>query len=141
MTNYIVRLRPNTSGIIVKPSFSTPSTPTSSITIKNQTLNVTGNTTTISGSNMFVSPNTHTTGIVVQPHLNASIPNLTSAVTIKNQVLTVSAPGRLDHLEDVIEGFEPTAGSTLVYHPDNDKYEVQRLQIADVDGPLDGGSF
>jgi hypothetical protein len=140
MTNYIVKLRPNTSGIVVKANFASTSNPTSEISIKNQVLRVTGNTTTISGSNMFVSPNTHTTGIIVQPHLNV-IPNPDSTVTIKNQVLTVSTPGRLDNLQDVIEGIDPVAGSTLVYHPGNDKYEVQRLQIADVDGPLDGGSF
>jgi len=140
MTNYIIKLKPNTSGIIVKASFSTTSNPTSEISIKNQVLKVTGNTTTISGSNMFVSPNTHTTGIVIQPHLNAT-PNPNSTVTIKNQVLTVSTPGRLDHLQDVVEGVDPTAGMTLVYHPDNDKYKVERLQIADVDGPLDGGNF
>jgi hypothetical protein len=140
MTNFIVKLKSNTTGIIVKPNFASTSSPTSEITIKNQVLKVTGNTTTISGSNMFVSPNTHTTGIIVQPHLNV-IPNPNSTVTIKNQVLTVSTPGRLDNLQDVIEGQDPLAGSTLVYDPNNDKYEVQRLKIADVDGPLDGGDF
>jgi hypothetical protein len=53
--------------------------------------------------------------------------------------MTVS--GRLDSLQDVVEGDDPQVGSTLVYNKDTDKYEVQRLEFTDVDGPLDGGDF
>ena len=53
--------------------------------------------------------------------------------------MTVS--GRLDSLQDVVEGPDPQVGSTLVYNKDTDKYEVQRLEFTDVDGPLDGGEF
>ena len=85
-----VNINANTGGIIVRPSFATPSNPSTSISIKNQT----------------------------------------SVVT-----------GRLDSLADVVEPAGPSAGSTLIYNPATDKYEVQRLDFTDVDGPLDGGDF
>lgn len=85
-----VKINANTGGIIVRPSFATPSNPSTSINIKNQTAVITG---------------------------------------------------RLDNLADVVEGDLPAAGSTLIYNPATDKYEVQRLDFTDVDGPLDGGNF
>lgn len=47
---------------------------------------------------------------------------------------TTAAPTRLDALTDVVEGANPTEGSTLVYNVDTDKYIVKQLD-------LDGGSF
>lgn len=83
---------------------------------------------------------TNTSGIVVKPSFSISS-NPVSVVTLKNQVLTVSqGPNRLDELQDVIES-NPQSGDTLVYNSETDKYEVQKLNLSDVDGPLDGGSF
>lgn len=83
--------------------------------------------------------NANNSGIIVRPAF--SVPsNPPQSVVIKNQAATVSA-GRLDTLQDVQEVGVPAEGSTLVYNPATDKYEVQKLNFTDVDGPLDGGSF
>jgi hypothetical protein len=83
--------------------------------------------------------NANSSGIVVKPSF-AVISNPPQTVVIKNQATTVSA-NRLDTLQDVVEEGTPPEGSTLVYNPTTDKYEVQKLNFTDVDGPLDGGSF
>ena len=83
--------------------------------------------------------NANSSGIVVKPSF-AVISNPPQTVVIKNQATTVSA-NRLDTLQDVVEEGTPPEGSTLVYNPTTDKYEVQQLNFTDVDGPLDGGSF
>lgn len=54
---------------------------------------------------------------------------------------TGDAVNRLDQLNDVEEGLTPSDGSTLVYNSVNDKYEVQKLNLSDIEGDLDGGSF
>jgi len=82
--------------------------------------------------------NTSNTGLVVRPSF-AAPSNPTTSTIIKNQAITVG--GRLDSLQDVVEGPNPSLGSTLVYNSATDKYEVQRLEFTDVDGPLDGGDF
>ena len=82
--------------------------------------------------------NTSNTGFIVRPSF-AAPSNPTTSTIIKNQAMTTS--GRLDHLQDVVEGPDPAVGSTLVYNKDTDKYEVHRLEFTDVDGPLDGGDF
>lgn len=80
------------------------------------------------------------TNIVVRPSF--AVPsNPPQSVVIKNQASTVSTGGRLDTLQDVVEQGIPEEGSTLVYNPLTDKYEVQKLNFTYVDGPLDGGSF
>jgi hypothetical protein len=83
--------------------------------------------------------NANSSGIVVRPSF-AVISNPPQTVVIKNQATTIST-GRLDTLQDVEEVGIPAEGSTLVYNPATDKYEVQKLNFTDVDGPLDGGSF
>jgi hypothetical protein len=83
--------------------------------------------------------NANSSGIVVKPSF-AVISNPPQTVVIKNQATTISA-NRLDTLQDVVEEGTPPEGSTLVYNPTTDKYEVQKLNFTDVDGPLDGGSF
>jgi hypothetical protein len=83
--------------------------------------------------------NANSSGIVVKPSF-AVISNPPQTIIIKNQATTVSA-NRLDALQDVVEEGTPPEGSTLVYNPTTDKYEVQKLNFTDVDGPLDGGSF
>jgi hypothetical protein len=83
--------------------------------------------------------NANTSGIIVKPSF--AVPsNPPQSVVIKNQAATVSN-GRLDTLQDVVEEGIPAEGSTLVYNPVTDKYEVQKLNFTDVDGPLDGGTF
>lgn len=87
-----------------------------------------------------VKLSTNTSGIVVRPQFSITS-NPASVVTVKNQVLTVSGGvDRLDALKDVVES-NPQSGDTLVYNAETDKYEVQKLNLTDVDGPLDGGSF
>lgn len=83
--------------------------------------------------------NANNSGIIVKPSF--AVPsNPPQSVVIKNQTATIST-GRLDTLQDVVEPPSPSEGSTLVYNPATDKYEVQKLNFTDVDGPLDGGSF
>ena len=86
-----------------------------------------------------VKLNANSSGIIVRPSF-AVISNPPQTVVIKNQATTIST-GRLDTLQDVVEPNLPAEGSTLVYNPATDKYEVQKLNFTDVDGPLDGGSF
>ena len=83
---------------------------------------------------------TNTSGIVVRPSFSISS-NPTTVVTLKNQVLTVSsASTRFDGLVDVEPAGE-TAGAVPVYDAATDKYVVERLNLSDVDGPLDVGDF
>lgn len=82
--------------------------------------------------------NSSNNGIVVRPSF-ATPSNPSSQLVLKNQAIT--NPARIDTLGDVIEGDNPADGSTLVYNPATDKYEVQRLNLTDVDGSLDGGEF
>lgn len=69
-----------------------------------------------------------------------------TAIVSNNKTVRVSQSKRqsdirLDQLTDVLEGFNPQSGATLVYNPENDKYEIDRLTISDIDGDLDGGTF
>lgn len=60
-------------------------------------------------------------------------------LTLKNQVTEVRS---LDQLNDVVEVSSIT-GATLVYNSVNDKYEVKKLEFAEIGGTinLDGGEF
>jgi len=144
MTSFTVKLNSSAPNIIVKPQFNSTTTQINPVTIKNQSIKVTGGVDAVKSSNMIVAPSTNTSGIIVRPSFEVTT-NPATTITIKNQVLTVSSnsagPNRLDHLYDVVEGPMPANGSTLVYDPNNDKYVVQRLDFTDVDGPLDGGTF
>lgn len=88
-----------------------------------------------------VKLNSNTSGIIVKPSF-AAAESPVSSVTVKNQVITVSSGGvnRFDQLQDVIATHE-VEGGVPVYNAATDKYEVQKLNLTDVDGPLDGGSF
>ena len=60
-------------------------------------------------------------------------------VTIKS---SIEARNRLDSLEDVVEEAGSISnGHTLVYNSDSDKYIVKALDLGDVSGTLDGGTF
>ena len=59
-------------------------------------------------------------------------------ITLKNQIQEIRS---IEDIADVSE-VDVSAGSTLVYNPENDKYEVRKLQSDDFDTfNLDGGSF
>jgi hypothetical protein len=61
-------------------------------------------------------------------------------VTIKSSIETKT--NRLDSLEDVVEQAASISnGHTLVYNSDTDKYVVKALDLGDVSGTLDGGTF
>lgn len=74
--------------------------------------------------------NTNTTGIIMP----------STTVVIKNSAATLSV-GRLDALQDVVEGTSPQSGDTLVYNQLTDKYEVRKLDFGDLVDELDGGTF
>ena len=62
----------------------------------------------------------------------------TAPITLKNQIQEIRS---IEDIADVAE-VEVAAGATLVYNPENDKYEVRKLQSEDFDTfNLDGGSF
>ena len=59
-------------------------------------------------------------------------------ITLKNQIQEIRS---IEDIADVSE-VDVSSGSTLVYNPENDKYEVRKLQSDDFDVlNLDGGSF
>lgn len=72
----------------------------------------------------------NTTGEVIQ----SSTP-----VTLKNT--TKISAGRLDQLADVSEPATPEDGSTLVYNANTDTYEVKKVNLGEVEGDLNGGTF
>jgi len=81
----------------------------------------------------------NTSGVVIKPAF-ATVSNTTSTVVIKNMAATISVPGRLDSLQDVISAGE-VSGAVPVYDAATDKYVIERLNLSDVDGSLDGGGF
>lgn len=81
----------------------------------------------------------NTSGVVIKPAF-ATVSNTTSTVVIKNMAATISTPGRLDSLQDVISAGE-VSGAVPVYDASTDKYVIERLNLSDVDGSLDGGDF
>lgn len=63
----------------------------------------------------------------------------TTPITLKNQITEINS---IEDIKDVAE-VEVVAGSTLVYNPINDKYEVKKITQEDISGDinLDGGEF
>lgn len=70
---------------------------------------------------------------------NGGILQNQTPITIKNQVTEIRS---IEDLGDVSE-VAVTAGATLVYNPENDKYEVKKLDVGELAGTinLDGGEF
>ncbi len=70
---------------------------------------------------------------------NGGILQNQTPITIKNQVAEIRS---IEDLGDVSE-VAVTAGATLVYNPENDKYEVKKLDVGELAGTinLDGGEF
>lgn len=77
--------------------------------------------------------------VQVSANATAGIINTTVPVTLKNNTILTGST-RLDRLTDVDANNE-TSGSTLVYDASTDKYIVQKLDISNVTGDLDGGTF
>ena len=62
----------------------------------------------------------------------------TTPVTIQTNLS--SSANRLDALADVVEQ-SPQNGDTLVYDSSTDRYVVSRMNLENVAGDLDGGTF
>jgi hypothetical protein len=80
------------------------------------------------------------TNVIIAKINNNRTINSNAPVVLKNVTNAVGGVSRLDHLLDVVPTGE-TAGATLVYDSDTDKYIVKKLDLADVTGNLDGGIF
>lgn len=79
--------------------------------------------------------------VQVSSNATAGIIDTTVPVTLKNTPSLISGGAtRLDGLTDVVASGE-TNGATLVYEASTDKYIVKKLDLADVTGNLDGGTF
>ena len=79
-----------------------------------------------------------TTRLVAKITNNNGRLSTAAPVTLKNQVQEIRS------IEDIFDVSEVnvSAGATLVYNPENDKYEVRPLQNEDIDSlTLDGGTF
>ena len=79
-----------------------------------------------------------TTRLVAKITNNNGRLSTAAPVTLKNQIQEIRS---IEDIFDVSE-VEVTAGATLVYNPENDKYEVRPLQNEDIESlTLDGGTF
>ncbi len=77
--------------------------------------------------------------IQIAANATAGIIDTTTPVVIKNNPV-IGGVTRLDRLTDVAANTEIN-GATLVYNAANDTYVVQKLDISNVTGDLDGGTF
>jgi hypothetical protein len=78
--------------------------------------------------------------IQVSANATAGLIDTSVPVTLKNTPVLSTGVTRLDRLTDVVANAE-TSGATLVYDATTDKYVVQKLDISNVTGDLDGGTF
>lgn len=79
-----------------------------------------------------------TTRLVAKITNNNGRLSAAAPVTLKNQIQEIRS---IEDISDVVET-DVTAGATLVYNSETDKYEVRKLQTEDLEGVnLDGGSF
>lgn len=79
-----------------------------------------------------------TTRLVAKITNNSGRLSSAAPITLKNQIQEIRS------IEDIFDVSEVnvSAGATLVYNPENDKYEVRPLQNEDIDSlTLDGGTF
>ena len=77
--------------------------------------------------------------IQVSANATAGIIDTTTPVTLKNTGISSNIT-RLDALNDV-DATGEVSGATLVYDAGNDKYIVQKLDLTNDTGNLDGGTF
>ena len=83
----------------------------------------------------------HRTVNVVATKKTTGVINSSQPVTLKNvPTLNGSDVARLDSLADVVPTGE-TEGAVPVYHAATDRYIVKKLDLSDVTGDLDGGTF
>jgi hypothetical protein len=78
--------------------------------------------------------------IQVSANATAGIIDTSTPVILKNSSGVSSNITRLDALNDV-DATGEVSGATLVYDAGNDKYIVQKLDLTNVTGNLDGGTF
>lgn len=79
--------------------------------------------------------------VQISANATAGIIDTSTPVVLKNNPVVVAGGiTRLDKLTDV-EANTEINGATLVYNAANDTYVVQRLDISNVTGDLDGGTF
>lgn len=77
--------------------------------------------------------------VQLSTNATAGIIDTTTPVILKNNPV-MGAASRLDRLTDVVANTE-IDGATLVYNALNDTYVVQKLDLSNVTGDLDGGTF
>jgi hypothetical protein len=77
--------------------------------------------------------------VQVSANATAGIIDTSTPVTLKNTGVS-SGITRLDKLNDV-DATGEVSGATLVYDATNDKYIVKKLDLTNVTGNLDGGTF
>ena len=79
--------------------------------------------------------------VQISANATAGIIDTTTPVVLKNSpVVVTGGVTRLDKLSDVSANNEIN-GATLVYNAANDTYVVQKLDLSNVTGDLDGGTF
>jgi hypothetical protein len=69
----------------------------------------------------------------------AGIIDTKTPVTLK-AIPTIGGATTLDSLTDV-QSIDETTGDTLVYNSTTNKWVAQKLDISDITGSLDGGTF
>lgn len=77
--------------------------------------------------------------VQVSANATAGIIDTSSPVVLKNNPIGAGVT-RLDKLSDVAANTEVN-GATLVYDAGSDIYVVQKLDLSNVTGDLDGGTF
>jgi hypothetical protein len=78
--------------------------------------------------------------VQISTNATAGIIDTTTPVVLKNNPVLGGGVSRLDRLTDVAANTEVN-GATLVYNAANDTYVVQKLDLSNVTGDLDGGTF
>jgi hypothetical protein len=78
--------------------------------------------------------------VQISTNATAGIIDTTTPVVLKNNPSIGGGVSRLDKLTDVAANTEIN-GATLVYNSANDTYVVQKLDLSNVTGDLDGGTF
>lgn len=77
--------------------------------------------------------------VQIAANSTAGVIDTSTPVVLKNNPVMGGAT-RLDKLTDVVANNE-SSGATLVYDAATDKYVVQKLDLSNVTGDLDGGTF
>lgn len=81
--------------------------------------------------------------INISTNATAGVINTNVPVTLKQDtIVTASANGltRLDQMVDVVATTEVN-GASLVYDSNIDKYVVEKINLDNVEGTMDGGTF